>query len=211
MNFPIQITFRNVEASPAIEQWIEKQARKLSTFHERIIHCRVTVERAHRHLRRGNRFHVKVHVSVPGGQVTAGNISAPIDPEKLLEAGKKLKKQEMGVPQKDLRQAVVEAFRSTGRSLQDLVRRQRSEVKTHPMRQARVADLFADRGFGFLETPDGRRIYFHRNSVLHEGFGRLSPGMKVAFAEEAGEQGPQASTVRLVSPSRKHHRPSVAV
>ena len=114
------------------------------------------------------------------------------------------------MPQKDLRQAVADAFHSAGRRLQDLVRRQRREVKSHAMRVARVVDLFADRGFGFLETPDGRRIYFHRNSVLNDAFARLSPGMRVVFAEEEGEQGPQASTVRLVSRSRKGSHPSAA-
>lgn len=210
MSFPIQVVFRNIEASPAIEAWISKQAEKLSTFHERIVYCRVAVELAHRHLRYGKRFQVRVIVSVPGGRVVASNISAPVDPEGLLEAGKKRKKQEIGAPHKELRQAVSDAFRSAGRRLQDVVRRQRSEVKMHEMRLARVAELFPDRGYGFLETPDGRRIYFHRNSVLHEAFGGLAPGAQVAFAEEAGEQGPQASTVRPVSRSRKQRRASVA-
>jgi cold shock CspA family protein/ribosome-associated translation inhibitor RaiA len=203
MSFPIQITYRNVEAAPAVEAWVREQAEKLATFHERIIRCRVMIEHAHRHLRRGNRFQVKVLVSVPGGQVAVRSLSAPLDPEKFLEAGRKLKKQEIGVPQKELRQAVVDAFHSTGRRLQDLIRRQRSEVKRHQMRQARVVDLFPEAGYGFLETSDGRRIYFHRNSVLHGAFRRLTPGMPVTFAEEAGEQGPQASTVRLASRPRK--------
>jgi cold shock CspA family protein len=55
--------------------------------------------------------------------------------------------------------------------------------------------------FGFLESPDGREIYFHRNSVLDGGFSRLTVGARVAFAEAMGEKGPQASTVR---PLGKH-------
>jgi cold shock CspA family protein len=51
--------------------------------------------------------------------------------------------------------------------------------------------------FGFIETSDGREIYFHRNSVLNGAFPRMKPGVKVAYVEEAGEKGPQASTVRL--------------
>jgi cold shock CspA family protein len=65
----------------------------------------------------------------------------------------------------------------------------------------RVTKLFPDEGFGFLKTPDGREIYFHENSVLDSGFGGLEIGTEVHFAEELGEKGPQASTVRLVS----HH------
>jgi cold shock CspA family protein len=51
--------------------------------------------------------------------------------------------------------------------------------------------------YGFLQTADGREIYFHKNSVLQPGFDRLEVGTEVYYAEEAGEKGPQASTVRL--------------
>ena len=51
--------------------------------------------------------------------------------------------------------------------------------------------------FGFLQSADGREIYFHKNSVL-DGLSRLKVGTRVAFAEEADEKGPQASTVKLL-------------
>jgi cold shock CspA family protein len=35
--------------------------------------------------------------------------------------------------------------------------------------------------------------------VLDGAFARLKPGTAVSFAEEEGEKGPQASTVRLLS------------
>jgi len=210
VSFPIQIAYRNVEASPAIEALVEKQAEKLSTFHERILRCHVVIELTHRHLRRGNRFQVKVVLAVPGGQVAVHSLSSPVDPGKFLEAGRKTKKQEIGAPQKELRQAVADAFHSTGRRLQDLIRRQRSEVKLHQPRSARVADLFPNRGYGFLETADGRRLYFHRNSVLHGAFDRLKRGIPVTFSEEPGEKGPQASTVRLAARAHKSGRPSIA-
>lgn len=52
--------------------------------------------------------------------------------------------------------------------------------------------------FGFLETDDGREIYFHRNSVLEGAFSQLAEGSRVTFAEEVGDKGPQASTVKLM-------------
>ena len=56
-----------------------------------------------------------------------------------------------------------------------------------------------DRGLvDFPSMAEGREIYFHRNSVLHEAFDRLRVGAEVAFVEEEGDQGPQASTVKLV-------------
>jgi len=84
--------------------------------------------------------------------------------------------------------------------LRDYARRQRGEVKTlETPPQAVVSQLFAAEGYGFLSTPDGRGIYFHRHSVLAPGFDQLAIGTEVRFAEELGDKGPQASTVTMVS------------
>jgi cold shock CspA family protein len=66
-----------------------------------------------------------------------------------------------------------------------------------------VSKLFPDEGYGFIGTPDGREVYFHRDSVLHGGFDHLRIGTEVAFVEEEGKKGPQASTVKPVG--RHHH------
>jgi cold shock CspA family protein len=55
---------------------------------------------------------------------------------------------------------------------------------------------------GWIETPDGREVYFHEHSVLDAAFDRLEIGSEVAFVEEPGDKGPQASTVRLLG---RHH------
>jgi cold shock CspA family protein len=44
-------------------------------------------------------------------------------------------------------------------------------------------------------------VYFHRNSVVGDGYSRLRVGSRVTFAEEMGEKGAQASTVK---PLGKH-------
>jgi len=49
-----------------------------------------------------------------------------------------------------------------------------------------------------LVAADGHEVYFHRNSVLDGAFGHLAVGAHVTFAEEMGEKGPQASTVKLL-------------
>ncbi|MGA8652694.1 MAG: cold-shock protein [Xanthobacteraceae bacterium] len=66
---------------------------------------------------------------------------------------------------------------------------------------ATVTRLDPSGEFGFLETTDGQEIYFHRNSVLDDGYSRLTVGSRVTFAEELGEKGAQASTVK---PLGKH-------
>jgi cold shock CspA family protein len=99
----------------------------------------------------------------------------------------------------DLYVAIRDAFHAARRKLEDYARRQRGAVKVHEASpHARVVKLFPDEGYGFLETPDGREVYFHRNSVKDSGFDRLEIGTEVRFAEESGEQGPQASAVIIV-------------
>ena len=52
------------------------------------------------------------------------------------------------------------------------------------------------KSMAFSKTLDGSEIYFHKHSVLHDAFDRLTIGSRVAFSEELGEKGEQASTVR---------------
>ncbi|MEE8074620.1 MAG: cold shock domain-containing protein, partial [Candidatus Binatia bacterium] len=103
----------------------------------------------------------------------------------------------------DVYVAVRDAFDAARRQLQNFAKRQRRDVKTHEViPYARVGKLFREKGFGFLELPDGREVYFHKNSVLEMPFDLMEVGMEVHFAEEQGEKGPQASTVK---PIRRHH------
>ena len=63
-----------------------------------------------------------------------------------------------------------------------------------------IEKLFAEEGYGFIRAlDDDRQFYFHRNSVLHDDFERLTIGTEVRFAAEQGEDGPQASSVQVVS------------
>ncbi|MEJ2007043.1 MAG: HPF/RaiA family ribosome-associated protein [Acidobacteriota bacterium] len=198
MILPLQITFRNVASSEEVKGWIRKEADKLNEFYDRITSCRVLVELPSRHRKSGNLYHVRIDLTVPGGEVVVKR-----QPNRRWLPGRirrePTKSLEVRAPHKDLRQAINDAFSATRRQLQDYSRRQRRDVKIHeapPL--ARVARLFPEEGYGFLETPDGREIYFHKNSVLNDGFSHLEVGSRVSFSEEKGAEGPQASTVRIV-------------
>lgn len=94
--------------------------------------------------------------------------------------------------------AIRDAFDAARRQLEDHARRHRRQVKVHAAApRGRIARLDYGKDCGFIETPDGREIYFHRNSLLNADFARLEVGDVVRFHEEAGEQGPQASTVHV--------------
>jgi cold shock CspA family protein len=78
------------------------------------------------------------------------------------------------------------------------------------MAEGSVKQIFPGQGYGFLESADEREIYFNQASVLDDHFSRLRVGKRVRFAEEMGEEGPQASTVKIIHP-RKRAREAAAV
>lgn len=187
MQAPPQITFRDMDHSDAIEARIRERVAKLEEFCERITSCRVVVEAPHRHHAKGKLYNVRIDLIVPGGEVVVN------------------REEHANHAHEDVYVAIRDAFDSAQRQLQDFVRRQRGDVKAHePPDHGRVIRLFPEEGYGFIETPDGREIYFHRNAVLNDGFEKLEVGSEVRYvvAVGEGESGPQASTVKPVG---KHH------
>lgn len=71
MTYPVQISFRNLAHSPAIEELILKKASKLQRFSPHIISCRIVVEVPHRHHEHGNLYNVGIDLSVKGRELVA--------------------------------------------------------------------------------------------------------------------------------------------
>src|SRR5438067_36604 len=96
---------------------------------------------------------------------------------------------------------INEAFGAIEKQLKKTVALRRHEEKVHDGEpRGLVEKLFAAEGYGFIRTVDGgRQFYFHRNSVLHDDFARLSVGTEVRFNPEQGDEGPQASSVQIVA------------
>ncbi len=69
MDLPLQITWRGVAHSEALDAAIREKASKLQQFHERIIRCRVVVELPNRHKQQGKHFVVRVELKLPGGDI----------------------------------------------------------------------------------------------------------------------------------------------
>jgi len=181
MELPLQITSHDFALSPGIEAEIREHADRLDAYYNRIMRCRVVVEAPVGHHHRGGPFNVRLDLTVPRGELV---INRQADEDLLV--------------------AIRDAFDAMRRRLEDYVREHRGDVKAHePVPFGRVAKLFPQEGYGFIETADQREIYFHRHSVLDPGFDELHIGTEVRFVEEQGEQGPQASTVSF--PGRPHH------
>lgn len=176
MKIPLQVTFRNMPLSEAIEAKIHEKAAKLDKYFSRIMSCRVVVEESQRRQHQGKLFSVHIDITVPG--------------------------KEMAVTREENEDpyvAVRDAFNSAGRRLEEHARQRRGEVKTHETPPiGRIIRIFPDQAYGFIITPDQREIYFHRNSVLNDDFSALKFGAEVSFIEEQGKEGPQAARVAII-------------
>jgi cold shock CspA family protein len=187
MQLPVQITFRGVDHSDAVEANIHERAGRLEQFYDRITGCRVIVETPHVRHHKGNLYHVRIDLTVPGAELVVGRDPAAHHAHE------------------DIHVAIRDAFKAARRQLEDHVRRARGDIKSHKAPpHGRVSKLFPRNDYGIIETADAREIYFHRNSVVGDAFGHLNIGQEVRFvvAEGESEKGPQATTVHLVG---KHH------
>jgi ribosomal subunit interface protein len=186
MQIPLQITFKNMTSSPAIEGRIREKARKLERFSDRIAGCHVVVEAPHRHQRTGKLYQVSIDITVP--------------PKGDLIVNREHRRDHA---HEDVNVAIRDAFDAAVRQLEDHARKVRGETKMHELPlHGRVVRLFPD--YGFVETSNGLEVYFHRNSVVNNGFDALEAGTEVrlVLAENESAQGPQATTVQHIG---KHH------
>lgn len=182
MQVPAQIDFQGMEPSAELRRRAEELIGKLESRCGRITSCRVAIKAPGEHHRTSGLYEVNVEMALPDGRSVTAARTPPADER-----------------YRDVRFALDEAFKRARRRLQDQERRMEGQVKSHiapPL--ATVIKLNREEGFGFLRTADDREIYFHRNSVLDNGFDKLEIGVRVSFSEEQGNKGPQASTVKLV-------------
>jgi cold shock CspA family protein/ribosome-associated translation inhibitor RaiA len=187
MQIPLQIAIKDLEYTDAMDSRIRQKAERLDQFASDIIRCRVMLEPVAKHHIHQTLYKVRIDVTLPGK-----TISVTREPSMHWEHG-------------EVHAAIGEAFDLTIRQLEDYVRRRRGHVKSHLGQPVgRVSRMVPDMDCGFLETFDGREVYFHRHSVLNNQFQSLHVGAEVTFLEEEGEKGPQASTVRVLRNHRNH-------
>jgi len=75
-----------------------------------------------------------------------------------------------------------------------------------------IKKVFEDREYGFIQPDDGsRHVWFHREKVEPPlEFSRLEAGTPVDYLARLGRNGPQATRVRAVAPSRAPDQPRPA-
>lgn len=196
MQIPVDITFKELGKSDALEARVREWVNKLERVYDRIVRCEVMIETPHRRHRNGRQFHVRVRLTVPGGEIVASHDPGPDEAHE------------------DAYVALRDTFIAVRRQLEDHVRKslKRGEPRLPRSKGAehgRVTFLDVEKEWGWIEPDDGRRIYFHRNSVLG-GIDQLAVGDEVRFTEEDGNEGPQASTVDPIGTHGFHAMPQPA-
>lgn len=113
MQIPLQITYRNMQQSNAVDTKIREKAKKLERFAEHITSCRVIIEAPHKYHQHGRIYSVKIDITLPGEEIVASRHS------------------DQNHAHEDVYVAIRDAFRASRRKLEDYVRRRRHKVKTH--------------------------------------------------------------------------------
>jgi ribosomal subunit interface protein len=119
MRTSLQINFRGMDVSPALEQLIREKVAKLEQFHPNVTGCRVVVDKPHHHKAQGEHFIVNVDVAVPGANIVANHAH-----------------------HEDVNVALRDAFLAARRQLDQNASRLRGEVKRHS--QPQVAELVTE-------------------------------------------------------------------
>lgn len=70
-------------------------------------------------------------------------------------------------------------------------------TRAQKMPQGKIKRIVSDKGFGFIEAPQGD-LFFHHSEVQEGTFDHLQEGDLVEFTPGTGKKGPCANAVRLV-------------
>lgn len=181
MQVPPEIAFRELEPSDDLRQAILDGIEELETVYPNLISCRTVVADDTPGQRSGTNLRVRLDLSIPGKTLVVEEDNA--------EPG----------TERSARQTIDDAFAVGRKRLQQAKERQRGDVKARELPpHGRITRLLVDDTgvrYGFLESRDGRRVYFHEDALVDLDYDELRVGDEVRIAVAEGDDGPQASTV----------------
>lgn len=198
MQVPPEIAFREIEATDGLKTLVLEGIEELEKVYPNLISCRTMVADDTPGQRTGGNIRVRLDLSIPGKALVVEEDNS--DPEDSRTVERTLR----------------DAFDVARRRLQRAKERQRGDVKVHELPpHGRITRLLVDDTgvrYGFIESDDGRRVYFHEDALVDMDYDELEIGDEVRIAVAAGDQGPQASTVAPfpredVSPSQEKDLP----
>jgi ribosome-associated translation inhibitor RaiA/cold shock CspA family protein len=188
MQVPLEISFHNLEKIGWAEEEIRDHVARLEEIYDRVISCRVRVDKRATNANDTIPPVVRIEIGVPGNK----DIVVAHEPEHLQRKFQR----------PDLHNAINEAFRIAERRLTEYKDQLKGYAKggQHAVGKelrGQVAEMRPGEDFGFLMTPEGGLLYFHRNSVLSDDFETLKRGDEVSYVEDTGDTGPVAVKVRV--------------
>lgn len=186
MDIPLQIAFKNLDSSEFMERLIRERVDRLERYHKHIVSCRVLVEVPYRSPESGKvPIGISVEVEVPGSKSIIAK-----DEEERHDA------------KNDHTAVINRTFDKVQRQLEDHNDIRRGEVKAHASdgTSGRIARLFPDQNYGFIEVAGSPDLYFTRNAMVSGSYDELQVGqiVRVTVATTEGPMGPQASSVRTI-------------
>jgi len=110
---PLQITFRRMDPSPALERRIRALVSRLEKFDARITHCHVIVTPPPRHRRHGARYDFHIGIGLPDEVIAVRHARSG------------------AAAHEDPFVALRDAFRAVRRKLEDYRRTRRGDIKNH--------------------------------------------------------------------------------
>jgi cold shock CspA family protein/ribosome-associated translation inhibitor RaiA len=183
MQEPLQIAFHNMDSSPALEQRVRELFDRLERYYDGMISARVVLEAPHKQAHKST-LGISISIGVPGRDIVV--------------------KREQRLHEADDHAiwVLTEAFEAAGRQIEEYSRIRRRDVKVPEpgQRYARVVRLYPGQDYGFIETPEGQDVYFHRAVVRDDKYDALEVGSEVIYtlAAEEGAMGPMASNIQPI-------------
>jgi ribosomal subunit interface protein len=104
MEIPLQVSFHGIDHSDALSSAIRTKAKKLERYYAHIVSCRVVLELAAGHKRKGKQYSARIDLKVPGGEIAVTHMH-----------------------DEDLHIALHDAFDAARRRLEDYARVQRGD------------------------------------------------------------------------------------
>lgn len=171
----IQVTFRDIPYSKAVEDHIHDHAEKLSQYFERFIHCRVVLTIPQNHKHQGKLYNIRINLAVPSKELVV------------------TRQQD-----EDIYIAIRDAFNALSRQIEDYIRKRRGDVKTHLLPvHGFIVRLFPEDDFGFIRGQDGNEYYFSGSNVATTSLDHLAVGDTVRFHSEPSNDGLQARRITI--------------
>ena len=113
MRSELQITVRDMDHSPALDEHIREAVAKLEQFFSPITSCRVVAEAPHKHHHQGRQFMVRIDIAVPGKEIVVNHEHS-----------------------EDIYVALRDAFDAAKRQLENYSRKRRGETRSGARRNA---------------------------------------------------------------------------